>query len=467
MPRRFYRTVTNRRFLHLWDVRRLHFLCPLFPLLVLSLAAASPASAETLTLERAITLALAANPDLRAAAAAEAEARERREAAAAGWFPRLTVDEGWQRGNQPVFVFGSLLGQRRFTEANFAVSALNHPDPVDNVRASVGLSQALFDGGATAAAVRAAGASASLASAARRDAAGQVTVAVAQAYGAVLTAEAAVRAAGAAIDAATEDAARARARRDAGLVTDADVLALEVHLAQMRARRIGSAGDAAIARATLNRLVGAPLETEWDLLEPSAPLVEPLDLAAAEAAAIRDRPDVAAAALRVERALADASAARAALLPRVGMEGGYEWNGARWGDRASSWVVGIRAQWSLSLAGGERAASRAAGHAVERARAEQESADTAARLDVRTASARLDAARASQDVATAAVAGARESERIIRDRFDSGLAGVTDVLRAANALLEADTLATAATVNVRVAAIVLDRARGRLSTVGP
>ena len=111
-------------------------------------------SAQPLTLERAISLALSAHPDLEAAAAAEAEARERRAAARAAWYPRIHVQEEWQRGNQPVFVFGSLLNQRRFTEADFTLTSLNHPAPLNNFRAAIGLSQSLFDGGATAAGAR-------------------------------------------------------------------------------------------------------------------------------------------------------------------------------------------------------------------------------------------------------------------------------------------------------------------------
>ena len=56
--------------------------------------------------------------------------------ARAGYLPRVDVAEAWQRGNNPVFVFGSLLSQQRFTMANFALDALNHPDPLTNYHAA-------------------------------------------------------------------------------------------------------------------------------------------------------------------------------------------------------------------------------------------------------------------------------------------------------------------------------------------
>ena len=420
------------------------------------------ASAETLTLDAAIARALSANPDLRAVAAAEAEARERRLAARAGRFPRVEIHETWQRSNEPVFVFGSLLNQRRFAEANFAIAALTHPDPLDNFHAAVGLSQSLFDGGATAAAAATAAASQALASASRREVSADVAVAVSETYAQALTAEAGVRAAAAAVDSATQDIARARARRDVGMATDADVLGLDVHLAQMRARHITAVGEVQIARARLNRLMGASLDEPWDLQPSLSRAAESPAVAAAEAIAIRESPRVEAAALRVDLARANATSARAAFLPHAGIEGGYEWNGGAWNTRSSSWLVGVRGQWSMSVFGGERRAWKATQAAVERARAEHAAAESAARLDVRTAVARLDAARARQTVATTTVAQARESERIIRDRYESGLANVTDVLRAANASLDAEALDAAAAVDVLVAGVMLERALGRV-----
>ena len=48
-------------------------------------------------------------------------------------------------GNNPVFVFGSLLEQARFTQQNFRLSALNNPDPLSNFRTAITLRQTLFD----------------------------------------------------------------------------------------------------------------------------------------------------------------------------------------------------------------------------------------------------------------------------------------------------------------------------------
>jgi outer membrane protein TolC len=56
---------------------------------------------------------------------------------------------------------------------------------------------------------------------------------------------------------------------------------------------------------------------------------------------------------------------------------------------------------------------------------------------------------------------ARESQRIIRDRYESGLADVVALLRAAEAVQEADARQIAAQVDVLLAGATLDRAVGK------
>src|SRR3954468_4902332 len=108
----------------------------LAPLLFATLCVAASASAQSppLSLAEAIARARASNPDAGSAAAAEREAAERVTQARAGYFPKVEAAESWQRGNGPAFVFSSRLAQRRFTAADFALDALNHPAATDNFR---------------------------------------------------------------------------------------------------------------------------------------------------------------------------------------------------------------------------------------------------------------------------------------------------------------------------------------------
>ena len=431
-------------------------------LLLTVLGLATPAAAQgPLSLPDAIARARAQNPDAGSSAAAEREAAQRVKQARATYWPRVDVTESWQRGNQPVFVFSSLLSQRQFTAADFALGALNHPDALDNFRTAVALEQPLFDGVARAN-ITVARLGYQMASATRQVVDHDLAAGVTAAYGRVLAAAGARQSADAAVDTARADRELARNRRDAGLTTDADVLQIDVHFSRAREQQIVAASDERVARARLNQLMGAPLEAVF-LLEPAptATTIDTTDLAGLEAEAIKNRPDVTLANLQEQLARASQTAARAAFFPQVSAQGGWELNGGAWNNRASGWIVGAVARVNLFNGFADKArlaeaADRAARHALERDKAE-----TAARVDVHVAVARLDAARASEAVGRDAVAQAHESRRIIRDRYEAGLTDVVSLLRSAEAVAQAEAQQVAARVAVVTASADLQRALGR------
>jgi outer membrane protein TolC len=425
--------------------------------------AASAGAQEPLTLDRAVQAALEQNASLRAARASRDEADAQNRAARSDFFPKLTLSESWQRGDQPVFVFSSLLASRRFGAENFAIDALNHPDAIGFFRAAVGLEQLVFDGGRRSAAADGAARRRDIAGLAVDEAAAGLELATTQTFGRVIAAQAAGRAAAAGVEATQEDLARAERRRDAGMITDADVLGLAVHVADLRQRVIAAEGDAAIARAELNRLMGAPIEREYLCVEPgpgseggAAPSLDAL-FAEADAA----RPETRRAAAAREMADAGRRQARSARIPQVAVQAGADVSGTRINDRASSWIVGGEVRWNLSLGGGERAVEKAAVNAVARAQAEADDVRSAIHVEVVSALRRRQAAAARAMVGRAAVDQARESQRIIRDRFDAGLAGVNDVLRASQAVLDADAQRASALVDTITGEAMLRRALGR------
>lgn len=438
-------------------VTRLTVLLAFFFLLPAPLTAAE----QRLTLEEAIAATLTNNPDLRAARAAEREGAARVAEARAAYLPRVDLVEAWQRGNNPVFVFGSLLSQQRFSEANFAIDALNRPDAVTNHRGAISVDQAILDTQRLSG-LRAAGLGRQVASLSVREAEADLVLAVTRAYGDVLRASTARAAAAAAVASAKEDLARAERSRDVGMTNESDVLSLAVHLAQVQEREIQAASGVTVAMAQLNRLMGAPLDRERLLAEPAPAAVPVPSREEAEQAAMRDRPAVQRAALQQSLAETSRRAARAAFLPQVYLQGLYEVNGHTFTDRASSWMVAGQVRWNLFAGGGDRARLRAATEAAARAAAERQSAETGLRLEAWTTRAQLEAAVAREVVGRQAVLQARESQRIIRDRFEAGLAAVNDVLRAANALLDAETLRISSIVDVMVAKAALDRATGRI-----
>ena len=432
--------------------------------LLLAMALSSGVAAhaqERLTLARSIEATLTANPQMVAARAASGEAEQQAPQARSGFLPRVDFTQSWQRGNQPVFVFGSLLAQRQFAAADFALGPLNNPAALTNWRSALSAEQVLFDGGRTRAAVRSASLAVAEAKAGERQTLNDLALAATRAYGQALRAAAERRAADSAVTAAGENVRTAEARRDAGTGTEADVLSMRVHLAQMKSRAIDAASGERIARADLNRLMNAPLDREWSLEEPAVGPPEPVDSTALGEQAIRQRPEIEQAALRRDINRAMQQAARGALLPHIAVQGGYEWNDGQRSGPAGSWIAGASMRVNLFSGGANRARIRQASFALRRSEAEQARAEAAVRLELLTAVAQLGAARARQDVGRAAVVQAQESQRMIRDRYEAGIAAAADVIRAATAVLDAEAQRINALVDVIVGEAAVRRAAGQ------
>jgi hypothetical protein len=109
-----------------------------------------------LTLRQAVDLALHSNPLVAASDAGEKEAEARIREVHSGYLPRLQFSESLQRGNNPVFVFSSLLTQHQFTDANFAIGSLNRPDAMNNYQSQLTVEQVVFDARQTSRSIEAA-----------------------------------------------------------------------------------------------------------------------------------------------------------------------------------------------------------------------------------------------------------------------------------------------------------------------
>jgi outer membrane protein TolC len=221
--------------------------------------------------------------------------------------------------------------------------------------------------------------------------------------------------------------------------------------------------DERIARARLNQLMGEPLTAMFSLdLTAAAVAVDITNPAGLEDEAVQNRPEVALA--RQQEQLADAAvnAAQAAFLPQVSAQGTWELNGGTWDSRSSAWVVGAVARLNLFRGFADKARLAEAHEQAARRRIEEGKAETMVRLDVQIAIARLEAARASEAVGRTAADSARASHRIIQDRYRSGLEDAARLLRAAEAVQQADAQQIGASVNVITATATLQRAVGRL-----
>jgi outer membrane protein TolC len=424
---------------------------------------------QPLSLKQAVEIALQKHPQIQAAQSAVSAAATRIQAARSGYLPRLNYSESYQRTNNPVYVFSSLLTQARFTERNFAIPTLNRPDFLNNFQSQLAVEQVIYDAGQTRLAVRSAELGRSIAGEEeRRTRQGLIAQVVRRYFGAVLAAES-LKTAEQAVRSAEADLERARALRSAGLITDTDVLSLQVHLAAMREQRIRRQADLEVAHAALNDALGLPLDAAHDLVTALAPArLSEADLANYEKMAVEQRPETRQAELAVRLASQQTALARASLLPQLAFRAAFETDRQRFVTRgAANWLAAVSLRWNLFNGFADRERIREAGFLAERAQAQRREAESQVRLHVRRAWADWTAAQQRIEVARAAIEQAEESLRITKNRYENGLATVTDLLRTEIAVLEARNRYLAALYDQRVAAAELALAAGVLAADSP
>lgn len=413
----------------------------------------------------AVRKALSGNQAIAAVAAGQQAADTRLAQAKGGMLPKVNYAETFTRGNNPVYVFGSLLTQHQFTERNFAIGSLNQPDFLNNFQSTVTVDQMLYDAGQTRLATRSAQLARELTGEEGRRVRLDVIAGVARAYyGAVLAAEA-LKTAEQAVKSAEADLQRAQTVRDAGMATDVDVLSIRVHLAQITEHRIRRAADLDVAHAALNDALGLPLDTKHQLTTPLAPIASAVaGLAGIEKEASEARPEARQTKLAVNLARTQTEAARASFLPIVMVRGAFEADRQRFVTRTgTNWMAAVSLRWNLFNGNTDKARVAEATHMVRKAEADEARTGSALKLQARRAWADLSAAQQRIDAARAAVAQSEESLRITQNRYAAGMSNVTDLLRTETAVLETRTRYLAAVHDQRVAATMLEYAAGRLS----
>jgi outer membrane protein TolC len=99
----------------------------------------------------------------------------------------------------------------------------------------------------------------------------------------------------------------------------------------------------------------------------------------------------------------------------------------------TNWTAGVSLNWNIYSGGGEYAQLRAARHRLEQKRKQLAALESAMALEIRSALVGTRTAERQVEVARTAEAQSEESLRILRNRYDAGLATMTDLLSAETA----------------------------------
>lgn len=405
---------------------------PLLAFAVCLIAVASRAQ-EQLTLQQAIQVALQHSPQAAIAKADQSEAKADASMARTQLLPQLNFTEDISRGNDPVYAFGTRLRQRNFTQADFALNALNYPTPIGNFATRFSGSWVLFDSMHAEKQIHAANLMHASAISSAQAVDQQIVLRVVAAYQGVLFAQREIDVARHDVETADALLASVDEHVKAGLAVESDRLSAEVNVSARKQELIAAEGDLELAWAHLAEAMGAA-DLKQSELKPIEPHQFPESALEQEiATALKLRPDL--------KALGDAQSAQASNLsaaklqfgPRVSAYGNWELDQSSFaGSGGNNWVAGVQVSIDI-LPLGKRSQLARESALKEKVEAQQTASSLHVRTEVRQAHIHLRTALLSRQTAEAAMQQSAESLRILKNRYGAGLATITDLLRAEDA----------------------------------
>jgi outer membrane protein TolC len=427
----------------------------LLPLLLVAGLAPGALRAEPWTLDRAVATALENSPDARVARARVEGAQAFVDQAGAAWLPQVSVSGRYTDTNSPMMAFGSILNQRAF---NFGLD-FNHPGRIDNLNATGTVAYNIYSGGRATAGRTAARAGAEAAGHDLRTAQQQLVTEVVKAVLNLRKAREAVTAVAGGVQAYEAAVSAARARFEAGQLLKADLLSLEVQLAQTRENLSAARHGAALAGLAFQFVLGLePAGMPVELVEDDPALGR---LAPPDTRDFSRRPELLGLEARVRAAGAMVEAARGARRPTVNAFASYQydqgWKTDRHGD---SWLAGLSVDVNLFDGGQTSGKIRQGTAELTQVKEMLRKATLGIALEVEQA--RLAHADAAERLAVSAqaVGQAEESAGLSRARFEKEALLTADLIGVESRLLEARLRRTIAAADERLALVELRRALG-------
>jgi len=398
--------------------------------LMVSVSAAAQATSP-LDLPNAVTIALEKNPARKMALADAQMAKAQVALSKSGFLPHVGFSETATIGNDPVYAFGTRLRQARFTAADFALNSLNHPEPIGNFSSQVGGRWNVFDSFAKDYQLRGAKAMERASEQELSRADQQVIFQVIDAYYGVGLARKQVEVAEQTVKTAQAMLDSSEARVQAGSAVESDALSAKVNLAIRQQDLIRARSALQLAQTQLETALGVQLSPGQ---QPAAILTErtlsAASLEESEARALKQRPDLEAISSQLIAQQSGIKAAKAAYGPRLDVFGTVQADNSSFAANGSSnWVAGAELHVDLFARDREARLSEEKA-ALSKVEAAKKMAEDNIRLDVRRAWLDHDASQQMLDVSRASVQQAEESLRIMRDRYETGLVTITDLLRA-------------------------------------
>ena len=289
--------------------------------------------------------------------------------------------------------------------------------------------QPLYTFGRITSAIDAAGADVTAAVANEQRTGLDVKLQVAAAYVAVLRAQRLLEVANRNVEGLESHERQVKNQVEQGVGIRANLLAVQVALANARQFRLQMENLLTVSRAAYNRALQRPLEDPVQIEDLSEPTqVYEVDLAIGQA--LNQRPEIGflSAKVRALRSLADS--VHAGKYPQIVLDGGYSFIENKFLANENFNNVSVLAEWNFWDSGRKQNRTAQLEQTAEALLRERSNVESLIALQVKQAWHNLDSARQQMSVNRQALESADENVRVSKNRYEQGAGTNTEVLDA-------------------------------------
>ena len=419
--------------------------------------------AQAFDLDSAVVYALEHNPNLNAVQYQVSASDARTQASRAGHLPTVTFSHTARLSDNPLDAFADKLNTQQVTTPDFAPAQLNNPGSSDLYFTQLALRWPLYTGGRTEAMVEDAEQTEKNSRLQYQRQREQIAFSTISAYLHVQAAEQGLVIAEDAVEAARQHANTTAKLASEGRIVESDKLAAKVGLAAIRSQREQAATRHRSALNELKLVTGLPLDSEINLaVSEVATISGDVSVEEYEKRALDNRKDLAAARALVQAAQARVDVARSVRKPSIDMVVSSNWYDDEPGfDSQSSSIMGVL---SFDLYDGKSSGEIDITLAQQREMQWQlQSLEQSVRKQVRDVYNSLLESRARLAIAEHNVKTAKQTVKLVKQRYGQGRTILLDLLQAERLYTDARIEKLTSHLNLDVARVALPLAVGTLS----
>lgn len=376
-----------------------------------------------LSLQDAMQRAFDTNPAVTMAVYNRQSAKAAYNAAKAGFLPSVTLSHKTSRGGYDEEVYGT--GSKNITNTNATSIAVEMP---------------VFTGGALEGASQVKKASYKVAVESEQSAYNDLRSSVTNGYYKLLAAENGKKLAQDSVDRMTQHLKNVQAQYDVGVVARVDLLRSQVELANAQQTLISAVNGRDLAEASLNNIVGLPLNTPLQLDNILTYQAYDKDMQYCLDFSKDHRPELKQAQYKVDAMLGALTAAKASLLPKVAIGASKGWQSEHWPayrEGIGSWTAYVGASWNIFDSGVTISKIHGAEADLHNAEENLRNTQNLINLDVRQCYFNMREAEKRIATTSTVLESAQEDYRISQVRYLAGVGTNTDVMDASVALTNA------------------------------